>query len=86
MQDLKEAFPTWFSPDTMAFFDCTIMTDLIDSKYFITKEKKGFRSTSYAYTVREATDTGIETKGGFQTFSDLDSAERFVDSLVKENA
>lgn len=76
----------WFSPATMAYFQCRIESDLLGGTYFITSEQEPRPSAPRLYTVRRVIDGGasIETVGEFQQHPDLASALGHVSRLLPE--
>lgn len=81
--EVMQENPTWFSPDTMEFFESKIESELIDGNYFVSSEKTGFRETRRAFSVRMATEDGIHTVGGFQRFKTKRSALSYIDGLIE---
>ena len=81
----KDAGKFFFSPATMAFFNCEIESHLIDDTYFVTSERfdpdgdKLFTIREYNYT-----DGSIGTIGEFQEYDRLEDALLYINQLVME--
>lgn len=68
----------WFSPKTMRFFSCRVLSVLHLGRFFITSEHYTF-SAGYErrYTIREALLCGcIETVGEFQQYATARQAKK----------
>lgn len=72
MKEVKAAHPQWFSPETMRWWNSHVCGGLIGGSYFVTSEQMG--GEPVAYTVRQATETGIETVGQMGAYAELSEA------------
>lgn len=75
----------WFSPKTMAFFNCRVMKDLHLGAFFISSESDTYSTTEPVrlYTLRVAKGCGcIDTVGNFQAFATLSDARRHLYALT----
>jgi hypothetical protein len=68
----------WFSPKTMRFFSCRVLSVLHLGRFFISSERDTFRDdNARAYTIREALQCGcIETVGEFQQYATSRQAKK----------
>ena len=74
MADVQAAHPQWFSPETMAWWDSRIETELLCGVYFITSERMG-DLPGRVYTIRRATgDRTIATVGEFGEYGSVEDA------------
>jgi hypothetical protein len=72
----------WFDKDTMRFFGCRIVSDVIGGRYFLTSEQppQGPR----AYSIREAGPDGdIETVGEFCSYKSKGAARTALMARLK---
>lgn len=66
----------WFDRDTMEFWGSSVVSDLIDEKYFISREDN-FNRTRKLFSIREFSDgfRNVETVTGFQEYTTKANAE-----------
>ncbi len=84
MEDVKQAFPVWFSKETMQFFDSRVHDTLYGGRYFVSSEKfRGFHCPDgeRLFTVREVTKKGINTVGDFQAYATRHEAHKDAKEL-----
>lgn len=68
----KEIGNCFFSPETMAFFDSRIETEMFYGRFFVTSEKYNYE-TPRLFTIREVKENGaVNTVGrNFQEYTTL---------------
>jgi hypothetical protein len=73
----------WFSPKTMRFFSCRVLSVLHLGRFFITSERDAYRDGNpRAYTIREALVCGcIETVGEFQQYATSRQAKKALQAI-----
>jgi len=73
----------WFSRSTMKFHGTTIQSEIIQGRYFITLDRKGFEeSACYGYTVRAFNDQGRITRD-VGTLAEYDSKAEALGALTE---
>jgi hypothetical protein len=75
---IQKANPTWFSPESMKFWQSIVYFDTLakhDDGWRFVSSEKNFDGTKNLYTVRVATKQGIETLGEFQGYTTLKDAK-----------
>lgn len=96
LDEMKEAVPNYFSPDTMRFFDSRVCSEVTmahdGTAYFVTSERYD-ESTPRLYSVRRyyparnGERAHIETVGGFLRYTSrsgaLDAARRAAATLAE---
>ena len=67
----------WFSPKTMRFFSCRVLSVLHLGRFFISSEADTYSGRERRYTIREALQCGcIETVGEFQQYDTARQAKK----------
>ena len=67
----------WFSPKTMRFFSCRILSVLHLGRFFISSEEDTYSGRDRRYTIREALLCGcIETVGEFGQYDNARQAKK----------
>jgi hypothetical protein len=81
---IQKANPIWFSPESMKFWQSVVYFDTLakhpDGYRFVSSEKN-FDGTETLYTVRVATQRGIETLGEWQGYKTLKDAKEALPIL-----
>ena len=84
--DIRWDHPQWFSPDNMAFFNTVIKSGVLNGKYFITEEThyNRYGEGDTKYSIREATEDGINTIGDFHSFATVKEAKAYLKGMLSK--